>query len=314
MLMVRVGDAPSDELLQRARQGLVGGVIVFPTSTTGTTEVPRVIDDLQDAARAGDNPPLFVAVDQEGGDVKRFEEDPPIQSPAELGAAGGEAAAHAEGKSTATFLRGLGVNMDLAPVLDLAGYGAFIAPRAFGSDPDTVSEVGGAFARGLEAGGVIPVGKHFPGLGLAVASTDVEPSEVDASVGKLRPGLEAFQAAIRDRIPAIMVAIATYDALDPKRPAATSRAAIDGLLRGRLGFQGVVMTDDLQAGAVQAVLSPGDAAVDAARAGADVLLFARDEASGIDQSLIHAERRGILPAKAIRDSCARVVELKRTLG
>lgn len=310
MLMVRVGDRPTDELRSRVRRGLIGGVIVFPTAATTTTDISRVIDNLQDGARAGGNPPLFVAVDQEGGDVKRFEEGPPTLSAPELGAAGGIAQAHSQGKATGTYLRGLGVNVNLAPVLDLAGYGSFMATRAFAADPRTVSDIGLSFARGIEAAGVIPVVKHFPGLGLAAASTDIEPSEITGSRKDLEPGIRPFGDAVRDRVPAVMVAVATYDALDPKRPAATSPKVVGELLRRELGYRGVVFTDDLQSGAVQAAASPGDAGVAAARAGADVLLYARDEAAGIERPLLRAVRKGDLRAGAVRKSCTRIVRLK----
>lgn len=313
-LMVRITDEATGRLLRAARRGEIGGVIAFPPAGTDPRDLARELRRLQRAAKDGGSPPLLVSTDQEGGPVKRFAEAPPARSPAVLAASGDVGAARSQGEATGRFLRDAGVTMDLAPVLDLGEPGSFVAARTFGVDPGRVASLGIGFAQGLTAAAIVPVAKHFPGLGLASANSDLGPSVVAASREQLRPGLDPFRAAIDARIPAIMVSVATYPGYDPDEPAATSRRIVTGLLRRRLSFGGVVVTDDLQAGAVAAVAQPAEAAVAAARAGADVLLFAGGSGEGVLDRLLAAGQRGRLDAGAMRASCDRIVSLKVSSG
>jgi beta-N-acetylhexosaminidase len=196
-------------------------------------------------------------------------------------------------------------------VLDVpASPSSFISSRAFGADPRIVAANGVAFADGLERGGATPTAKHFPGLGRAIANTDLAPSEVDASRRRLDEDLAPFREAIARGIPAVMTANATYPALDPDRPASLSPAVVDGLLRGELGFDGATITDDLGAGAVRDVMPEPEAAVAAAEAGNDVLLLA-GTADGGDAlaALERAVRRGELDRAALERSALRVLAL-----
>src|SRR4029077_13647537 len=133
------------------------------------TKLKAEIATLQQAASTGDSPPLLVMVDQEGGDVKRLPQGPPNAAPAQLGQSGDENQARDEGKATGSYLRGLGVNVDLAPVLDVAHQNTAptIKSRTFGSDPAVVTKVGVAFAQGLQDGGVVATAKNFPCNGSA---------------------------------------------------------------------------------------------------------------------------------------------------
>ena len=222
-----------------------------------------------------------MAIDQEGGEVKRLPSLPPDRSPAEIGRAG-EPAAAAEGPATGRALRALGIDVDLAPVLDVPSVdGAFIASRAFSVDPGRAAACAVAFGTALQAEGVAATAKHFPGLGMAVANTDLDPSPVDASRAELEAGLAPFEAAIDAGFELVMVSNATYPAFDPDRPASLSRRIVDGVLRERLGFEGAVITDDLGAGGIAgAGIDEATAAVESARAGADLLLFALTEGDG----------------------------------
>jgi beta-N-acetylhexosaminidase len=312
MLVVRFDGAATPELILAARRGEIGGVIAFPPLGLPPVTVRHEIARLQRAAREGGNPPLVVATDQEGGDVKRFPTAPPERGPATLTST---RAALAQGRATGSFLARIGVNVDLAPVLDVPGRtDAFIAERAFGSDPGRVSELGIAFAQGLGQGGVAAAVKHFPGLGLAVANTDLGPSTVAESQRALAPGLRPFEAAVEAGVPLVMTSNATYPAYDGRRPASLS-PAVGRVLRKRLGFGGTVITDDLLAGAVTASgYGTGAAAVAATRAGADLLLFARAPAPEALPALVAALHRGELNRQALRTACARTVELRRGLG
>ena len=162
----------------------------------------------------------------------------------------------------------IGIDVDLAPVLDLGLEGSFVASRSFGADPGQVAELGLAFADGLGEAGLAATAKHFPGLGLAVANTDLGPS-VDRGHARgagTRP--RPFRRASEAAIPAIMVSNAIYTAYDAERPATLSPKIVGGLLRRDSGYDGVVVTDDLGAGAItQHGLDEGDAAVAATRAG-----------------------------------------------
>ncbi|MET0730997.1 MAG: glycoside hydrolase family 3 N-terminal domain-containing protein, partial [Solirubrobacterales bacterium] len=272
------------------------------------------IATLQRAAEASGTPPLLVATDQEGGDVKRFVSLPPNRPPAELGAAGAETAS-TEGRATGRALGRIGINADLAPVLDVPTVpGAFIAERSFASDASAVADTGVAFADGLRQGGVAATAKHFPGLGRATANTDLGPSRIGGTRGDLEADLEPFAAAVEAGVQLVMTANATYDALDPELPASLS-SRVTSVLRQRLGFDGVVITDDLLAGAISgAGYGPGDAAVAAARAGADLLLFARLPAPEALPALVTALRRGGLDREALLDACIRNLALRESLG
>ena len=310
-LMVRMRGSATPELIEAARAGTIGGVILFPPSDIEPAVAADEVERLQQAAQRGGNPPLLVSIDQEGGPIKRLPGGPPEASPAELGAAGDAGAATAEGVDTAAYLKRFGVNVDLAPVLDVPAAGSFMVDRAFGDDPGAVTEVGTAFAEGLAEGGIGATAKHFPGLGLATTNTDLAPSVVSASRSELRAGLEPFEAAIADGVGLVMMSNATYPALDPDTPAGLSRRIVEQELRDRLGFDGVVITDDLEAGSISAELAPPDAAVAAARAGADVVLFAKGADPGpIAAGLSRAAERGLLDHASLEASYARIAALK----
>ena len=308
MLVVRMESVATDSLRQALRRGEIGGVVLFPDEATTPAELGVEVAKLRQAAAAGGSPPPVVTIDQEGGEVKRLAGLPPDRSPAQLAAPG---AAAAEGRATGAALARIGIVADLAPVLDLAAPGGFIASRAFAADPAAVAELGIAFGEGLQTAGVAATGKHFPGLGLASTNTDLGPSIVDAARGELEPGLLPFEAAADAGFGLIMVSNALYPAFDQKRPAWRSRRVIDGLLRDRLGFDGVVISDDLGAGGLTAAgIGEGEAAVAAAEAGVDLLLFALSEGEEARASLARALRRGELDRERLLESCARVTALR----
>ncbi len=313
-IVVRTDGTPDTRLLRRARDGEIAGVIVFPAVGVEAERIKAGIRDLQKAAEEGGQPPLIVATDQEGGPVKRFTSDPPLRSPYDLGRSGDAPDARLEGQATGTFLRKTGINTDLAPVLDVpAGPDAVIASRSFGTTAEGVTRTGLAFAAGLGQERVLATAKHFPGFGRSLLNTDFSPSEIDASRNELREDLAPFRAAIEQRIPLVMVGSAAYPALGPNGPAALQPEIAQGLLRDRLGFDGVSITDDLQAGALSATLDSGEAAEQAARAGMDLLLFATDSAPGVHERLARALGLARLDAERARESCVRVVQLREGL-
>jgi beta-N-acetylhexosaminidase len=312
-LIVRWEGRHDPTLLRRARAGAIGGVILFPDTSAVAEDVAAEIAILQEAATASGGPPLVVAIDQEGGPVKRFVEQPPTRSPYDLGQTGTAADAKLEGRATGNFLRELGANVDLAPVLDVpSSPDAVIAFRAFGSDVRTVEQLGLAFADGLEQEGVVATAKHFPGLGRSLVNTDLAPARIDASRLELQRDLAPFEAAVEDEIGMVMVGLAVYPAYGPG-PAALSEPVIDGLLRRRLGYQGVVITDDLGAGAISTETPAAEAAIEAAAAGADLLLFAGEPDPRVLGALVRATERGSIDLGALQASCVRIVALREGL-
>ena len=284
-IVVRTDGTPDSDLLRRAERGEIAGVIVFPRVSLRGRPAFRASPS-PDRGQAGEQPPLIVATDQEGGFVKRFPEAPPLRAPIELALAPDEGSARLEGRATGTFLLGLGINTNLAPVLDVpASSDAVISDRAFGESAQVVSSLGLAFADGLAKEGAMATAKHFPGLGRSVLNTDFAPSAITASRQELAQDLRPFEAAIADDIPLIMLAIASYPQIGAKGPAALERSIATRLLRTQLGYEGVSITDDLGAEAVAASFSEQEAAERAAAAGTDLLLFAGSSAPKVLETL-----------------------------
>src|SRR4051812_29034458 len=294
------GTFPSRSLRARVRRGQVGGVILFGTNVG--PGLGRAIAALQRAARAGGNPPLLIAVDQEGGEVKRLPSLPPTRAPERMNAP----TAAAEGIATGQALRARGINVNLAPVADV-NHGSFLGSRSFGSDPGVVAAAACAFAVGLRSAGVDATLKHFPGLGRTTQNTDVHAVRVTASAAALRADLAPYRrCAPATRL--VMVSNATYPALDPARPAVLSRRIVTTLLRGELRFGGVTISDSLAAPGVTAPST----AVRASRAGVDLLLYVDERSSERGyRALLRAVRAGQISRAAVLASAARIDALPR---
>jgi beta-N-acetylhexosaminidase len=309
------GTTPSAALLDRIRQGRVGGVILMGANVRSAPQVRALTASLRAAARAGGGR-ILIATDQEGGEVRRFRWAPPAASAEELGTLG-EAALRTRGRDTARALVRLGVDVDLAPVADVPGVeDSFIAGqrRAFSTVPMRVAKDVRAFSEGLLDGGVAPTLKHFPGLGLATRSTDEVPVTIGASMTALEPGLLPYRRAIAAGVvPLVMVSNASYAAYGA-RPAAWSPRVL-GALSG-LGFRGVTITDALDALALTHGVPLDEAAFRAARAGVDLLLFVGSERSieRVFDRLLDDARAGRLPRQTLERSAARIDELAATYG
>ena len=211
--------------------------------------------------------PLLLMVDQEGGPVKRLP-GAPRRSPPEIAATGDPATALDEGKATAATLREAGMNVDLAPVLDVPRPGGALAAegRGFGASPAQVAVVRDALRARPARGGVAATAKHFPGFGAAEVNTDAAAVRIDVPASELRRIDQApFRWAIDAGVDLVMLSSAVYPALDP-RPAVLSRRIATGELRDRLGFRGVSISDDLQTPAFGAWGGSPGAAVRATRA------------------------------------------------
>ncbi|HTG39994.1 MAG TPA: glycoside hydrolase family 3 N-terminal domain-containing protein [Methylomirabilota bacterium] len=318
-LVVRMdGATPSADLLGRIRRGEVGGIILFGPNVTTPTALIALTAQLRAAAASGGQPRLLIAVDQEGGPIKRIPWAPPTLSAPQMGRLGSASVARAQGASTAAALRGLGIDVDLAPVADVpASTASFMyrAGRTFSFSATRTALLTDAFASGLESKGVVPAMKHFPGIGFATRNTDAYVVTIRASRAALAPGLLPYRMAIRHAIPLIMLSNATYPAYDARNAAGWSHAIGVTLLRHDLGFTGVTITDSLDGTAKARGLWTRVLAVSAARAGTDMILTTGSEAStrGVYATLLRQAELGSIPLATLRASYDRILALKAGL-
>ncbi|HEX6785729.1 MAG TPA: glycoside hydrolase family 3 N-terminal domain-containing protein [Acidimicrobiales bacterium] len=301
--------------LDRLRAGLAAGLLLYERNLASEAQAAANGQAAQAAALASAVAlPAIVATDQEGGIVARIP-GPPSGSAATMGARPAPDV-EAEGRATAKLLLRWGVNTDLAPVADVARPGTFEARarRSFSGDPTVAAGGVTAFVAGLRAGGVAATLKHFPGLGAASANTDHADGVVDLPAADLDAvDLVPFRAGIGAGAQLVMVASAAYPALAPGL-ALTSPTIVDGLLRGMLGFQGVVISDALDARGVGVVGTPPEAAVAAATAGVDLFIAQGSEVCvELQQSLVAAMADGRLPLARAQQAFDRVAELRRAL-
>ena len=294
----------------------VRGVFLHGRSDADIAGVRALVDAQQAAVPTGDPAPLIVATDQEGGDVQvlqgpGFSAMPYATEQAAMGADD----LRAQSKTWGSELAAAGITLNLAPVADLVpdeATGAANAPigaylRNYGYDAEHVAAGAGAFADGMEASGVAATVKHFPGLGRVVGNTDYESDVVDAVTTRADPSVELYRGLIRPGR-AVMVSLARYDLIDPAVPAVFSKEIVTGMLRGDLGFDGVVITDDVSSAQAVAAWAPGDRAVAAVEAGCDIVLASADSSVAgemLDALLARAEADPVF-ADRVAESAARV--------
>lgn len=275
------GVRPPASLLAVIRAGEAGGVIFFGPNVSSLGQFRRVIDELQRASLASPvHTRLLMLVDQEGGEVRRLPGAPTL-SEKQIGQGPNPVAlARSAGAAAGQNLHAAGVDVNLAPVLDVYRRpGDFIDQfqRSYSSDPGSVAGLSAAFITAQQRIGVAATAKHFPGLGSAARAqnTDLSPVTLRTPLATLRAVDEApYRSAIAAGVRLVMTSWAIYPALDPRLPAGLSASVIEGELRGRLGFRGVTITDGMDAGAITPFGSLGTRAVLAAAAGADLLLCA----------------------------------------
>jgi beta-N-acetylhexosaminidase len=298
------------------REGAVAGVILFADNFPSRGAGRDLIASLQTIRRPpGLRDPLLVMVDQEGGLVKRVS-GAPSASAREMGERGA-VFSRDQGGRTGLNLRNVGVNVDLAPVLDIARPGGTIAEteRGFGSTPAAVEASAVPFAEGLQSSGVAATGKHFPGFGSARVNTDFAVQRIGLGKAELRRVDEApYRGFIDAGGDLVMLSTAIYPAFSD-RPAAFTRSIVTGELRDRLGFEGVSITDALESVAVRDFGGAAKAGIAGARAGVDLLLYADPEAARLGH---RALSRGLssraLSRAAFVESAGRVLRLRHRLA
>ncbi len=321
------GLTPPASLISLIQRGEAAGVIFFGQNISSKKQIAAVIQQLDQAGASPLNPvqaPLLLMTDQEGGQVRRLGGRPYL-SEKEIGAnplPQAETLATEAGQGAATNLRGVGMNVNLAPVLDVyrkAGDFDDQFGRSYSMDPNVVSDLGARMIQAQQAGGVAAAAKHFPGLGAASASqnTDAGPVTLNLSLNALRSVDEVpFAAAIAAGTKLIMVSWAVYPALGA-RPAGLSPNVVQGELRGRLDFTGVTITDALEAGALQPFGSTQHRALRAALAGMDLLLCAAQDVTQGEQAsaeLAADYTDGTLDGPTFLAAVNRVITLRQSLA
>jgi beta-N-acetylhexosaminidase len=297
------------ELRALARDFSLGGVIFFSRNIEAPEQVAELSHDVQQLAS---ELPLWVSVDQEGGRVARLKEPftrwPPM---ATLGRSGSVELASRFGAALAAELRAVGITLDYAPVLDIHTNpkNPIIGDRALADDADSVARLGAAIIRALQDNGVAACGKHFPGHGDTAVDSHLELPIVEHPPDRIRRvEFVPFREAIRTDVAFIMTAHVLVPSLDEDKPATLSPRVVKALLRDELGFQGVILSDDLEMKAIASTYRVPDAAVDAIAAGCDGLLICSGNVelqAATLEALVHAVEQDRIPFKRLEDALAR---------
>ena len=304
------------EMRSLAREFDLGGVILFSRNI----EAPEQVAELAAESEAlGRTTPAWVSVDQEGGRVARLTEPftkwPPM---ATLGRAGreGEALAARFAKALASELRAVGITLDYAPVLDIHTNpkNPVIGDRALSERADEVARLGCVIIKTLQESGVAACGKHFPGHGDTSTDSHLELPLVEHPPDRLRAiEFEPFRAAIAEHVAFIMTAHVLVPSLDDERPATLSPKVVQALLRDELGFEGVILSDDLEMKAVTARSPVPESAVEAIRAGCDAILVCSgdlDLQARTLEALVRAVESGTITAARCDDAFMRLRRVK----
>jgi beta-N-acetylhexosaminidase len=290
-----------------------GGVILFSRNLESVEQLVALTNDLQ---RCSPHSPLLISIDQEGGRVSRLPKSFTIFPPCDvLGRCRSSELAYAAAATTAKELRAVGINMNMAPVLDVNSNPAnpVIGDRAFGTAPDLVIDLGLATVSGLQDQRVAACGKHFPGHGDTNADSHKELPVVTAPRERLEEiELPPFRAAAVHGVAAMMTAHVLYPALDDQRPATLSPKIVGTLLREGLKYEGVVLTDDLEMHAIVDHYGVEEATVRAILAGCDMPLICKDRGREVAAitALDKAVADGTVSVERLEQSLARIARLK----
>ena len=309
------GLSMSRELRALAEEFGLGGVILFSRNVKEPRQLVELTEEVQTLRR---ELPLWISVDQEGGRVARlrppFTEWPPMKT---LGRSGDDCLVERFARALATELSAVGISLDYTPVLDIQTNpnNAVIGDRALSSDAEQVARFGSIIIRTLQEYGVAACCKHFPGHGDTTGDSHIELPVIDHSADRLRAvELVPFVSAIDSGVAIIMTAHIVIQAFDSEQPGTLARSVIHDLLRNEMRYEGLVITDDLEMGAIRNLYSLEEAAVRAIRAGCDLILLCgddHDQHATVLETLIHAIESDELSIKSIEASLARNQKAKR---
>lgn len=296
----------------------VGGVILFSRNISRIKQTQNLIAGLQEGSKT----PLFVAVDEEGGDVARIASNPKMKTTAfpsaeEIGKTQDGDYVYEMGRTIAREIRSLGFNVDFAPVADVktSDLNTEIGNRSFGSDPEKVALMVSAFVQGCQEKGVSATLKHFPGQGASDGDTHQENVDIDRSITKLRKtDFVPFQAGIKSGADFVMVShISVSRVTETQEPASLSELVMRTILRDELGFRGLIVTDALDMSSIVDNYTAADAAYQSFKAGADVILMPANLREAYQSILAHVQD-GSIHEDRLQDSVIRILAVKLKRG
>ena len=311
-----VNDENSTYLIEKYR---VGGFVLLKQNVKDTEQLLELMNSLK-KTNAANKIPLFLAIDEEGGRISRLPDDfKKLPSSGRIGQANDKRLAYQAGSLLAEMLKTIGLNMNFAPVLDINSNpeNPVIGDRAFGASSELVTELGMEAMSGIKAQGIIPVVKHFPGHGDTDVDSHVGLPVVEASLSRLESfELIPFKTAIENQADAIMIAHILLPKIDPNNPASFSKPIITDLLRKKMNFDGVVITDDLTMGAVVNNYDLGEAAVESLKAGSDIILVCHDYEKEVRviEAIKKAVETGKITEERVDESLYRILSLKKKYG
>ena len=315
------GSELDDSTLDLIKRDSVHNFIIFRRNVKDKAQIKSLCSDLTAACLAHGLPQPLIAIDQEGGQVARL--GPPFTQfpdPRQLAESSNREKLLGEYAATcAKELREIGVNMNLAPVLDICptGRGFFMEGRCLGDDPQTVSELGRLVVSGLQDGGVAACAKHFPGLGAAFLDPHLELPVVDLPAVHFEEiGMVPFRMAAKIGVAAFMTSHAVYTNLAPAVPGTLSGKVVGELVRQRCGYEGLIITDDLEMGAIENFMPFPQVALQALLAGADILLVCHDhdKVRRAIEALEKAMGEGVIEEGRVRDSLVRQAAVNKRFG
>lgn len=299
----------------------VGGIIYMSKNLTGTDQTTEMLSNMKNYSQEITGLPIFLGVDEEGGSVSRIASNSAfgvtdVGNMCDVGATGDPQNAYNAGSSIGTYLNALGFNMDFAPVADVLSNpdNTVVKDRSFGSDSQMVADMVCAEMQGLNEHQILSVVKHFPGHGATTEDSHDGPAVTSKSLEDLMSNeLVPFQQAINNGASFVMVGHISVPAITgDNTPGSLSPVMVTDVLRGQMGFHGVIITDAMNMGAISAQYSSGDAAVAAINAGVDMILMPDDFQSAY-QAVIDAVANGTLTEDRINESVARIIKVKLSM-
>lgn len=321
LVMVGVSGTQADEHITSLLETYkVGGVILYGKNVESVPQLSQLLNDLKATNAAQSGIPLFLSVDEEGGRVSRLPKGiEKLPSAKTIGDTGDPAVARAAGEGVAGQLLAFGYNLDFAPDLDapIDFSKGVIGDRAFGDDPQLVAQMGTALLTGMQETGVIACVKHFPGHGNTVDDSHQVTPVIPSTVEELENlDLIPFQRAVDSGVDMVMAAHLLVPALDPNNTASTSTKILTGLLREKMGFQGIIITDEMSMKGITSKYTVPDGAMLAIEAGADIALVAMEYQDQVDtlEGLYQAVQEGRLPESRVDVSVLRILEVKCRYG
>lgn len=294
----------------------VGGIILFGKNVDSSNQLLSLINSLKEA-NSKNRIPLFISVDEEGGRVSRMpKEIKKLPTSKRIGQMNNKELSYKIGTILAEELNMFGFNMDFAPVLDINSNpkNPVIGDRAYGAELEIVRDLGIETMKGIQSGGIISVIKHFPGHGDTSVDSHIGLPTIEHDIERLNSlELVPFKDAIKNGADTIMVAHILLSKIDPDYPSSLSKTIITDILREQLGFNGVVISDDMTMGAIVENYEIGNAAIKAINAGSDIVLVAHglDNSLAVINSIKEAVANGIISEERLNESVYRILSLKQ---